>query len=419
MVWGDYTEGKRITLTDPLPVQFAGQTGPINISGNIGGVTSSSFAVRNYGQDGSGASAALHYLVVAGNTSGTERVGITGTVEGKTGGIPVNITGGVNIMGSSDAARGVAIQGTSAGETASINGEIYPGYGFGIPVAVTGGRRLSSSTDSIIVSGTVNSTGGRQLSPATDSVACYGFDQGEKVYTRIYASDGTTLGHSGDALNVAVTNGNFSITANVSATVGVTNSDEPPLRVQGYTGSNGDPVTIRGENGGAVEVVSTSTLDTTVSNVVDINDTDIIEYLGKDTTTPIISKLTSIEKDTDQIESIRSDLSSGKVKTTIVAINRPNDIRSGLKIITNTAKQLHNNMELKSGVTVKASPTNPLSILVGNRNLINNDENGYLLEPGESIFLEVNNLNKIYIKIYLPPETPAPSGDTNIYYIGT
>jgi len=420
LVWGDYTEGKRVTVSDPLPIQWAGQTGPVTVGGTISGTTSGSFPMRNYGQDGSGASAALHYLAISGNTSGTMRVGVTGEIEGVVGGTPVGVTGNVVIRGflhgTDDTLRGIGIQGTSAGITASVAGEVFPGYGFGIPIATTGGRRLNSDVDSVTVSGTVNSTGGRQLTPSTDSVKVYGWDEGKSVHTMLRASnDGVTAGFSGDALKVAVTNGTFNITANVSAVTGVTNASEPPLRIQGYTASaQADPVIVRGENSGALEITATSALNTTVTGTVAINDDELLDYLGKDLDTPITNKITSIKSDTGYIKNISDDLSRGKITAKISEISRPSDLRSGKKTTTNTTQQLHTNMQMKSGVTLKCMGNG--NALVGNYGLMNNQDAGYLLEPGESIFIEVNNLNKIYIKTW---SSDARGGFPDIYYIGT
>jgi len=417
LVWGDYTEGKRVTVSDPLPIQWAGQTGPVTVGGTISGTTSGSFPMRNYGQDGSGASAALHYLAISGNTSGTMRVGVTGEIEGVVGGTPVGVTGNVVIRGflhgTDDTLRGIGIQGTSAGITASVAGEVFPGYGFGIPIATTGGRRLNSDVDSVNVSGTVNSTGGRQLTPSTDSVKVYGWDEGKSVHTMLRASnDGVTAGFSGDALKVAVTNGTFNITANVSAVTGVTNASEPPLRIQGYTASaQADPVIVRGENSGALEITATSALNTTVTGTVAINDDELLDYLGKDLDTPITNKITSIKSDTAHISSIRDDLSNGKISAKISSIARPSDLRSGKKQVTSTTQQLHTNMQMKSGVTVKCIGNG--NILVGNNGLLNKVTAGYLLEPGESIFIEINNLNKVYVKL------EGVMGSASVYYIGT
>jgi hypothetical protein len=420
LVWGDNTEGKRVTLTDPLPIQFIGQTSTTNISGTVNAGSTAWFPVRNYGD---GTSAGTYYIAVAGNTTGTERVGITGQVQGMVDGTPLTITGGILIMGSQDAARGVAIQGTSAGVTAEVNGEVFPGYGFGVPIAVTGGRRLDSSVDSVNVSGTINSTGGRQLSPSTDSVAVYGYDRGKSVHTILRSSnDGPTAGYTSgypggpvDTLQVAIMNAANGITFSVqlqSATA-VSNDGDTALRIQGATASSGaDPVIVRGQNDGALEVTATSALNTTVGNIVSIDDDDIITSL-EDKDKPIGSKLAEIATDTNQIGNIRSDLVSGKIKTIISSIVKPDNLRSGQKSVSNTSSQLHTNLEIKSGVTVKSSPLSSENVLIGHKGLLNSTNSGYLLEPGESIFIEISNLNKIYVRL------AGSSGSATVYYIGT
>ena len=423
VIWGDTTESFRTNLTNPLPIQFAGQTETTTVSGsfNAGGAGSTAFfPVVNYG-GGPGVSAgALHYIAVAGSTNGVTPVGVTGQIQGIIGGEAIAITGDVIVRPNGNAMQqsGLAIQGTTAGVTADIEGEVYPGYGFGVPVAITAGRRLDSNTDSVTVSGTISSTGGRQLSPSTDSVSCYGYDQGRWLYTRMYGSGGETLGVSGDganegALKVAVVNGNFNISATVASEVGITNAGMPPLRIQGYTAGGGhDPVTVRGENAGALEIVATSALSTTVQNTVTIDDDDIINSL-ESSDKPIMNALDDIKHHAAVIGSIKSDLTNGNVKANIISITKPTSLRSGSKRVTSTTSQLHTNLEMKSGVTIKSGPLSQSNILIGNNGLLTSNDNGYLLEPGESIFIEINNINKIYVKL-------AGSGSgASVYYIGT
>ena len=421
MVWGDYNDNKRVTLANALPVKLAGQTGAIDISGNISGTALSSFPIKNYGQDGSGSSGSIHYMAVAGSTNGVSPIAITGHVQGIVNGTPIEITGDIVIRGSLDASRGVAIQGTTCGTTASVNGEIYGKGGFGVPIATTGGRRLHSDTDSINVSGTINSTGGRQLAPATDSVSIWGHDQGKYIRTQLWQNDGVSAGWSGDSIKVAITNitgAGITFNAVVSAVTGVTNASEPPLRIQGATASaNADPVIVRGENNGALEIVATTSLSTSVSNTVAINDDDIIAYLGGPlnssvTTAPIITKLGDIEKDTSNLSSIRNDLSSGKIKATVSSIERPSSFKAQLVVVREVAHRIYGSLKLNTGITIKAGPNNDDNILVGDVTLQNSYKNGYMLEPGESIFIEVDNLNKVYVK-------SDGSGDNDCYYIGS
>lgn len=408
LAFGDETTTSRVYAGSPLPVNITGNTGnAIDVSGSViygSGLTSDAagnFRVTNIGAVGTGAT--MVYLAVAGSTSG-ESVGVTGTIQGISGGEPVTVTGGVTVKQS------VAIVGATGsafyrefGATAGVtfvghDGEISPAGGF-YPVVVTGGRKLDSSTDSITVSGTVSATGGRFLAAGTDSVAVLGSDQGSKVLTRVYSGDGTTIGASGDALKVALTNTGVTFTFNVAATVGVTNSSEPPLKIQGYTGSNGFPVTVRGENDGAIEVAATSALNVNVNNSsLEINDDAILSKIGS--TGDIYTKLNEVATNTASISTIRSDLQNGSASVTVNKTTKPGKLAVGSQSasVRTGAVQLANNTILGSGVTIKASEQNTAQVYVGSLTLTRAISNGYPLSPGESIFLEVNNTNLIYIR---------------------
>jgi hypothetical protein len=437
IAWGDLDNGYRTSLTNPLPIQISGQTGPLEVS-----ITSSTGAltnikIRNYGYIG--ATAGLEYIAVSGNTTGTQAVGISGWIQGVTNGIPVIIatTGpsngdystGIHLRGAmaSDGASygptfggtfgtalGILVQGTSAGATATVAGEVFPGYGFGVPIAVTAGRRLGKDTDMITVTGDVGTSREWTTSVATDSIAVYGADATKYVRANLYGStlDSSIIGTSGDALKVAVVNGGitFSVTMGATIDVGVTASGGA-LRIQGTTGTWGDPVTIRGEQAGAVDVVSTAGLSTTISGTVTIDDNDILQEL-KGTTGELIGGLKNIKTGTDQISAIRTDLKSGSVRTTISSITKPENLRAGNKKVLNDATSLHNGMELLTGVTIKNLITSGTDVWVGSNTIQSNPTNGYLLEPGESIYLEINNLKHIYCR---------KDGDQSatLHYIGT
>ncbi len=432
MVWGDNVTGNRVTLTNPLPIQIAGQTGPTEISGSISGTTGGKVAMVNFVQsdlsyapfkDGA---TGLHYLAVAGSTNGATPVGVTGQVQGIYNGIPVAVTGDVRILGAMGSDRNpslgenynyVVVAGSSAGETGyGGGGEVYPAAGYGVPIATTGGRRLSSATDSVNVVGTVNATGGRQLKPTSDAVVVYGTDQTKYIPSILYRSrDGATAGFSGDALKVAITNATgITFSVELQSTTTVNNSDQPqPLRVQGATGSSpADPVIVAGQNSGALEVVSTSGLSTTVSNTVNINDASIVSSL-ESSSKPIVNNLSAIKTGTNVISGIRSDLNSGNIKAQISQIVKPTSLRSGTKKVTNNSSQVHNNLEISSGITVKNHPSSQSNVLIGNSSLVNSADNGYLLEPGESIFLEINNLNKVYVRL------ESQGGQATVNYIGS
>ena len=401
LVFGDQDTATRVSSADPLPVQINGSTGSaVEVTGDIRGT--GDFYVRNSLISGNTAI----YLAVAGTTSGG-LVGVTGYIQGTSGGHPVGISGNVNVNNLA-----VPIKGITEDWYIGFGGSTGSGISAGIyPVMVTGGRKLSSSVDSVTVSGTVGITGGRFLSSGTDTVAVRGYDGGTKVWTRLFAGDGTTLGHSGDALNVNLVNSGVTFTLNVAATIGVTNSTEPPLKIQGYTGSNGIPVTVRGENNGAVEVTSTAALNVSVGNEVSIDDSAILVKLG--TTGDIYSRLTDIKTNTSGISTIADDIRNGNASVKVSQITRPSTFTAGSTRISATsgAVKLGTNVILRAGVTIKASSNNSDVVYVGSTTLTRSNDNGYPLDPGESVFLEVGNLNTIYVK--------SSSGTQTIHYISS
>tara|TARA_R100000008_G_scaffold11428_1_gene5719 strand:+ start:717 stop:2141 length:1425 start_codon:yes stop_codon:yes gene_type:complete len=435
IAWGDIDNGYRTSLTNPLPAQIAGQTGPIDV--NLVGSTgaTANIKIQNYGS--LGVASSLEYVAVSGNTAGTQAVGISGWIQGVTNGIPVIIattgpangdysTGihlrgamasdgaGTTLGGTFGTALGILVQGTSAGATATVAGEVFPGYGFGVPIATTAGRRLSKDTDTITVTGDVGTSRSWTTSSATDSISVFGADQTQYIRANLYnGTGGASCGFSGDALKVAVVNGGitFSVTIGSTYDLGVTNGSAGALRIQGPTGSYGDAITVRGEQAGAVDVVSTAGLSTTVSGTVTIDDDDILQEL-KGTTGELIGGLINIKKGTDQISAIRTDLKSGSVRTTVSSITKPENLRAGNKKVLNDATSIHKGTELLTGVTIKNLVTSDTDVYIGSSSLVSNPTMGYLLEPGESIYLEINNLNKIYCR-------KDGEQSATLHYIGT
>ena len=413
MAFGDDSTTSRVSGSSGLPVQITGNTGnAVEVTGEIRGT--GAFRVENYyinGQTG----ATLVYLAVAGDTMGG-LVGVSGTVQGVCGGYPVSVTGDISVtnrVGIVSPAGSTFFRdfGATAGTTFNFEGSLVTGGFF--PVVVTGGRQLNSSTDSVTVSGSVGVTGGRFLAAGTDSVSVLGSDLGTKVLTRVYAGDGTTIGASGDALKVAMTNTGITFTFNAAAVVGVTNSSETPLKVQGYTGSNGFPLTVRGENNGAVEVAATTALNVNVNNSsLTIDDDDILVKLG--TTGDIYSKLNSIATNTSSVSTIRSDLQNGSASLTVNKINRPSSIVVGSKSLTSTdgGTQLSVSSNLGSGINVKADANNTGIVYVGTQTVSRSVGNGYPLDPGESIFLEISNANLIFVRT-------QTAGSQKVHYIGS
>jgi hypothetical protein len=374
LAWGDENSTFRASESTPIPIKIYGSTGAtLPISGTVSGT--GDFFVRTN---------PTFPLIIKGSTFTTDApVAITGSIQGIANGTPVAITGSANIMNA------VSVFGIS-GATA---------------IAVTGGRRLSSTTDSVSVFGTIGISGGLAMSSATDSVAAWGSDGGTKVLTRLYSGDGTTLGVSGDSLKVAVTNAGFTFSVTVSATTGVTNT-QGPLQVQGYTGS-GFPLTIKGSlAGGAVEIGAVSAVPVGVSGTVAINDTALIAEI-ETLKTDIGTVATNAGYALDILNLINS--SGNGAKVAVSSITRPSKVVHGQKNLT-TTPVIVGTESLRTGITVKSPTSNAVDIYVGNSISVSSTT-GYILSPGESIYLEVSTLGSLFAR--------SASSTATIVYIGT
>tara|TARA_R100000697_G_scaffold123634_1_gene157352 strand:+ start:771 stop:1922 length:1152 start_codon:yes stop_codon:yes gene_type:complete len=335
MVWGDDNLSYKVNETYPLPVQIMEVTGEsLVVSGNLG--ASGSFPIVN--PFVSGTTGPIQFIAVGGSTSGA----------------PVGITGSVRLY-----------------EDIGVTGTVKT-------------RNLTAATDTVAVTGDVRIKGGLSLTSGTDSIKVFGSDGGVRVPSALYAANGTTLGVSGDALKVAITNSGITFSAVIASTVGVTNANWSPtineagaLRTQGVSG--GYPLTVQGLNGNAIEV----------------------------TTQP-----------TDSLSVTGDYFTDGTQKTKVSEIMRSSTFLAGSTLINGvTAHQLLGSNSIKTGVRVKSHPSNTDLIYVGEgvlaghqsagsglptdfaKTLISGSTlNAYPLESGESIFIECNNTNLIFIR---------------------
>jgi hypothetical protein len=376
LTWGDINNTYRVSETYPLPTKLYGITGAtLPVSGTISG-TGDFFVKTN----------PTSPLIVKGSTFPSDApIGITGSIQGIQNGTPVGVTGYMNILNQ------VAIFGVSGGTS----------------IAVTGGRRLNSASDSITVIGNVGLSGGLALSASTNSVSVYGPAGGTYVYANVYAG-GTAIGVSGDALKVAVTNAGFSFAVSVSATTGVTNDTAGgALRVQGYTGSGGYPLTIKGSlAGGAVEIGAYSAVPVGISGTVSINDTALISEIDS-LKTDIGTVATNAGYALDILNLINA--SGNGAKVVINSINRPSRISHGQKSLT-TSPGILGTDTLRTGITLKSPNSNSVDIYIGN-SLSVSPTTGYILTPGESIYLEVSSLASVFAR--------SATGTAILVYIGT
>jgi hypothetical protein len=366
--YGDDASTTRVSESDPLPISIYGTDGTtLNIQGSVG--CSGNFNVVT--PSGS-------FLQIGGSTFSTTSVGITGTIQGISGGVPVGVTGTVNVRNTSFGIFGIS------GATA---------------IGITGGRYLNYNNDSVRVYGDVGLSGGLGLVAATDSIAVWGSDLGDKVLTRLYASDGTTLGYSGDALKVAITNSGVTFEVTISPSVGITNAGPEGLMIRG-TGNTADyPVLIQGTlANGAVEISATENVPVSVNNTVTIDDTDIIASL-ESSSKPIVSNLLSIKTSANVISTINDKLSNGSIQTKVSEITRPATVISGKKTANTSPSQLTTQQTLlKVGVHIKAPFTNTDTVYIGGKNILTSQSDAYPLDPGESIFMECDSVSKIYTR---------------------
>lgn len=374
IAWGDVDNTYRANESYPLPVKIYGLTATtMPVSGTISGT--GDFYVRTN---------PTIPLIIKGSTFSTDApVGISGGVYGVSGGYPIGITGNINI------ANNLAIYGISGGTA----------------IAVTGGRRLSSTTDSVTVYGNIGLSGGLGLVAATNSVSVFGPSGTTWIHANIYSGN-TAIGISGDALKVAVTNTGFTFNVSVAATVGVTNdASGSALRVQGISG--GTPVTIRGSlSGGAVEIGAYTAVPVGISGTVSIDDTNITDSI-ESLKTNIGTVASNAAYALDILNILNSNSSGARV--VVNSITRPARAIHGQKNLTTTAAPISTE-SLRTGVTIKSPSTNSVDIYIGNAITVSTS-NGFILSPGETIYLELSTLASLFAR--------TGSGTATLVYIGT
>ena len=267
----------------------------------------------------------------------------------------------------------------------------------------------------------------RDLEASRDSVSMYSADGSTAAQVKLLSGNGTPIGVSAGALKVAIDNGSFTANVTIGAITGVTNSDEPPLRVMGATSSTHaglaiDPIIVKGnQSDGSLAVSSTSGL-----NIRSLVDTDVVSLGGqagtnlggiRSTTDNIASKTSSIQGDMSQTRissGIIKDVVSGAtaIRAEIVRINQPTSLLAESISCGTSARALSGiSTPIHSGVYVCSDPANTSNVRVGNSSLVSNGNRGKILEPGESVFLQVDNLTKIYAR--------SISGNSMVNVIGS
>ena len=266
---------------------------------------------------------------------------------------PVTVTNGLTatIAGITGT---VTIQGTPGGTSVPVSGSVVVTglTASPVPVYTPPGCR-------------VEVTGGRFLNKLTDNVSVFGPSGNTWIYSNIVDASGVAIGTTSNPMQVSFSG--VTITANIAAIVGVTNdSAGNGLRIQGMTGGR--------------------SVDVTIGNTVGINDTAILAGM-----TNVYGQLLTLN---EQILSI-----AGSV---------PSSIKSARTTPTNVVSQMDiTGFTCSYGINLKAAATNTnLVYFAGNTGV--SSTTSYGLDPGEEIFVKVNNTNKIF--------TVTGSGIQTLFY---
>ena len=239
----------------------------------------------------------------------------------------------------------------AAGMTATISGFTgtiqVQGVASGYPLAVSGtvtATGLSASPVYVTTpSGSrVEITGGIPLTKTKDSISVYGPSGLTYIYTLLVDQNGNSLGYSGGALNVNV------VGATINATIPST------VTVVGLSGAT------------AVNV--------TLGATANINDTSIL--LG----------MTALY---GQVVGLRADLAG--LGTTIPSGFTGNR----LSVSTSTVQMDSTGVTCINGIQIKANSSNTDIVYINNTSGMTA---GYELDPAQSVFLKLQNTNKIYLK---------------------
>jgi hypothetical protein len=376
--WGDDNYSYKTNESTPMPVRLYGSSGDrIAVTGGVFGY--GTFVVGNsFSQP----------IYVANGISGP--LAITGGIQGITNGVRVGVTGSVFILGS------VGITGL---------------------VSTTGGRALTFGTDSIRVYGEIGTTRAWTLTAANDTVKVSPFQGGSTHSTYIAGSNGTAIGSSGDALKVFVSNLGLSLTANIDPIVGIKNVTGDILRVMGNTWTsltNPTPVVVRGtkasESASAgnnpgdmivsfsipqqVTVVGSASVDTDRrSNLyglfvgatgsgntatVGVNAANISTAISAINTRLNSTIPARIRNETSESNSVRTWSITLTPTTPVVSLANPQNPA----LVPVHGTHIKNQTHILAALIGQAGT--PISIATGNQHP------GYILEPGESIFIPMS-----------------------------
>lgn len=256
------------------------------------------------------------------------------------------ICGAANIVTNSDPLP-VSFSG---GLTATVSNLMTAqGTAGGYPLPISGTIIATGITSSPVFVKTftgsqIEITGGR-LYTSSDSISVYGPSGATFLPVRLVGSTGWGIGTNGDALKVSITGATF------EATIGSS------MAVFGVSGATAIAIKTNG-------------------NTLAINDS------------AILSGMTNIY---GQVVGMRTDLQA-------LGVGRPTTLKTGRLSATSVSVGQMDaaGFTCLSGINIRALSTNTDFIYLGNTSGLVGSSFGYALDPGENVFLDVQNTNTVF-----------------------
>jgi hypothetical protein len=253
----------------------------------------------------------------------------------------------------------------TAGVTATVGGLItVQGTAGGYPVPVSGTIIATGITGSPVYVKTftgsqIEVTGGRLYTTA-DSISVYGPSGATFVPVRLVGTTGWGIGTVGDAIKVSITGATF------EATIGTS------MAVFGISGATA--ISVR-----------------TDGNTLAINDTNITNGL-----TAIYVNINNVRTD---LAGISSALGTLNTNLGTLGISVPSVLKTGrVTAVSASVTQMDPaGFSCQNGIQLKALSSNTNMIYFGNTSGLVGASFGYSIDPGESLFLKLNNTNTIFV----------------------
>jgi len=258
--------------------------------------------------------------------------------------LPVSFTSGV----TATVGGLITVQGTAGGYPVPVSGTIIATGITGSPVFV---KTFTGSQ--------VEITGGR-LYTTQDSISVYGPSGATFMPVKLVGNTGWDIGTVGDAIKVSIVGATF------EATIGTS------MAVFGVSGATAISVRTNG-------------------NTLAINDTNITNGL-----TAIYVNINNVRSD---LAGISSSLGTLNTNLGTLGISVPSSLKTGRATATSSSvvQMDPTGFSCQNGIQLKAISSNTNIIYFGNTSGLVGASFGYSMDPGEGLFLKVNNTNLIYL----------------------